>query len=70
MTGKHPKTKPEDGPRSDITVDPGIGSSKGTTMSGEDPRNPNGGSTCAADEMNPTSREGAGDADKRGRTKN
>ena len=68
MTGKHPKTKPEDRPRSDLDVDPGIGSSKGTTMSGEDPRNLDGGSTFEGDVMNQTSREGGVDPDQTGRT--
>lgn len=31
MSGKHPKTKPEARPRSDLNVDPGIGRSKGST---------------------------------------
>ena len=68
MSSKHPKTKPADRPRSDLDVDPGIGSSKGTTMSGQDPRNLDGGSTFEGDVMNQTSREGGVDPDQTGRT--
>ncbi len=68
MSSKHPKTKPGDRPRSDLDVDPGIGSSKGTTMSGEDPRDLDGGSTFEGDVMNQTTREGGADPNRTGRT--
>ncbi|MEZ0169248.1 hypothetical protein [Microvirga sp. TS319] len=58
MAGKHPKTKSEERPRSDLDVDPGIGRSKGTTMAGEDPHNLDGGSTF----------KGGIDPDRMGRT--
>ncbi|HKG21993.1 MAG TPA: hypothetical protein VKC34_08850 [Blastocatellia bacterium] len=68
MSRNHPKTKPGDRPRSDLDADPGIGSSKGTTMSGEDPRNLDGGSTFEGDVMNQTNREGGVDPNRTGRT--
>ena len=68
MSSKHPKTKPQDRPRSDLEVDPGIGTSKGTTISGEDPRVLDGGSTFEGDVMNETNPEGGVDPDRTGRT--
>jgi hypothetical protein len=68
MSSKHPKSKPGDRPRSDLDVDPGIGTSKGTTISGEDPRDLDGGSTFEGDVMNETTREGGVDPDRTGRT--
>ena len=68
MSSKHPKTKPGDRPRSDLDVDPGIGTSKGTTISGEDPRDLDGGSTFEGDVMNETTREGGVDPNRTGRT--
>jgi len=68
MSRNHPKTKPGDRPHSDLDADPGIGSSKGTTMSGEDPRNLDGGSTFEGDVMNQTNREGGVDPNRTGRT--
>ena len=69
MSGsKHPKTQSQDRPRSDLAVDPGIGTSKGTTMSGEDPRDLDGGSTFEGDVANQTTREGGVDPKKMGRT--
>jgi hypothetical protein len=68
VTGKHPKTQPQERPRSDLDVDPGIGRSKGTTMSGEDPRDLDGGSTFQGDVENQTNREGGVDPNRMGRT--
>jgi hypothetical protein len=68
MSGKHPKTKPDERQRSDLDVDPGIGASKGTTISGEDPREIDGTSTFEGDVMNETSRAGGVDPNRTGRT--
>jgi hypothetical protein len=68
MTGKHPKTKPQERPRSDLEVDPGIGRSKGSYMTGEDPRDLDGGSTFQGDVENQTNREGGVDQTRIGRT--
>jgi hypothetical protein len=65
---KHPKTQPKDRPRSDLDIDPGIGRSKGASMTGEDPRIVDGGSTMEGDVENETNREGGVDPDHRGRT--
>ena len=65
---KHPKTRADERQRIDERADPGIGSSKGTTMSGEDPRLIKGGSTVEGDLENDTNREGGIDPDKVGRT--
>ena len=67
-SNKHPKTQPQERPRSDLQVDPGIGASKGTTMTGEDPRDLDGGSTFEGDVANQTTREGGVDPGKLGRT--
>ncbi len=68
MTGKHPKTKPQERPIDDLNANPGIGCSKGTTMSGEDPRILDGDSTFEGDVANETNREGGVDPDRMGRT--
>jgi hypothetical protein len=68
VTGKHPKTQPQERPRSDLDVDPGIGRSKGSTMAGEDPRDLDGGSTFQADVENQTNREGGVNPNRMGRT--
>jgi hypothetical protein len=65
---KHPKTKPDERPRSDLQVDPGIGRSKGSFMTGEDPRDLDGGSTFQGDVENQTTRDGGVDPNKVGRT--
>jgi hypothetical protein len=65
---KHPKSKPGQRPRSDLDVNPGIGASKGSYMSGEDPRNLEGGSTFEGDVANETTREGGVDPNRIGRT--
>ena len=58
MTSKHPKTQPKDRPRSDLEVDPGIGRSKGSFGTGEDPRDLDGGSTFEGDTENQTDAQG------------
>jgi hypothetical protein len=68
MTGKHPKTKAQEGPGSDLKVNPGIGSSKGSYMTGEDPRTLDADSTFEGDVGNETKREGGVDPNKVGRT--
>ncbi len=67
MTSKHPKTQPQDRPRSDLAVDPGIGRSKGSFMTGEDPRDLDGGSTFEGDVENQTNPEGGIDKNDAGR---
>jgi hypothetical protein len=68
MSTKHPKTQPGDRPRDDLEVNPGIGSSKGSYMTGQDPRNLDGDSTFEGDVANETTPEGGIDPNKRGRT--
>jgi hypothetical protein len=68
MTSKHLKTKPQDRPRSDLDTDPGIGRSKGSFMTGEDPRDLDGGSTFQGDVENQTNPEGGVDPNRTGRT--
>ena len=68
MSNQHPKTQPKDRPRSDLEVDPGIGRSKGSFATGEDPRDLDGGSTFQGDVENQTNREGGVDPDRVGRT--
>jgi hypothetical protein len=67
MTGKHPKTtgRHVDG---DLKRDPGIGSSKGTFATGEDPRSIRADNTVEGDVGNETTREGGVDPRHRGRT--
>jgi hypothetical protein len=63
---KQPKTQaPTD---ADLNGNPGIGSSKGTTISGEDPETLEGGSTFEGDVENETTREGGVDPGHVGRT--
>jgi hypothetical protein len=52
MSNQHPKTQPKDRPRSDLVDDPGIGRSKGSFATGEDPRDLDGGSTFEGDTEN------------------
>jgi hypothetical protein len=54
--------------RSDFGVDPGIGTSTGTTISGEDRRDLEDGSSFEGDVMNHTMREGGVDPNRTGRT--
>lgn len=68
MTTKHPKTTQGDRPRNDLDRNPGIGSSKGSYMTGEDPRSLEGDSTFEGDVANETNREGGIDPNKMGRT--
>jgi hypothetical protein len=68
VTGKHPKTRPAERPNNSAEVDPGIGRSKGATISGEDPRSIDGDSTFTGDVKNETNREGGIDPNHMGRT--
>ena len=66
MTSKQPKTTtPTD---ADLKGNPGIGSSKGTTISGEDSDTIAGRSTSEGDVENETNSEGGVDPDHVGRT--
>ena len=65
-TTKHAKTKtPTD---ADLEGDPGIGTSKGRTMSGSDLSEIEGQSTFEGDVENDTTPQGGVDPDQRGRT--
>ena len=65
MSSKHMKTDvPSD---ADLKGNPGIGSSKGTTISGGDPRDLEGDSTFEGDVDNETTPEGGIDPDHRPR---
>jgi hypothetical protein len=64
-SAKQPKTStPTD---ADLKGDPGIGRSKGTTMSGESPRVIEGNSTFEGDVENDTTPEGGVDPNQVGR---
>ena len=66
MSAKHPKTDhPSD---ADLKGDPGIGATKGTTISGEDLDNIKADSTVEGDVANETTREGGVDPGHLGRT--
>jgi hypothetical protein len=63
---KQPKTRvPTD---ADLKANPGIGSSKGTTMAGEDPETIAAESTFEGDVENETTQEGGVDPSHVGRT--
>ncbi len=65
-SSKQPKTRvPTD---ADLKNNPGIGASKGTTMSGEDPGEIAADSTFEGDVENETNREGGVDPNHVGRT--
>jgi hypothetical protein len=65
-SSKQPKTRvPSD---ADLKGNPGIGASKGMTMSGEDPEIIAGDSTFEGDVENETTPEGGVDPDHVGRT--
>ncbi len=69
MSNKHPKVKAGTEPRSDLVTNPHIGDSKGAfAMTGEDPKDLDGGSTVEGDVMNQTTAEGGVDPAHRGRT--
>lgn len=68
MTGKHPKVRPGERPHNSAEVDPGIGRSKGTTISGQDPRLIEGESTFPGDVENETNAQGGIDPNRTGRT--
>jgi hypothetical protein len=67
---KHPPAgqEPDPLPRDDLKDDPGIGRSKGTTISGEDPHILSGENTEEGDVANDVTPTGAVDPDHRGRT--
>jgi hypothetical protein len=65
---KHPKTKASGGLGQDNDRNPGIGSSKGTTMGGFDPEDLEGNSTFEGDVMSETTRAGGVDPNRKGRT--
>lgn len=67
-TSKHPKTNPDDRPRDDIEDDPGIGRSKGTIATGEDPESIRGDNTVEGDVGNDTNPQGGVDPGHVGRT--
>jgi hypothetical protein len=67
MTGKHPKSTGSH-VDSDLKRNPGIGSSKGTFATGEDPRSVEADSTVEGDVENETTREGGVDPRHLGRT--
>ncbi|HEX2560172.1 hypothetical protein [Phenylobacterium sp.] len=58
-TSKHPPAGQAPAPRDDLEDNPGIGSSKGTTMSGEDPHILQGESGDEGDVENDTDATGA-----------
>jgi hypothetical protein len=67
---KHPPSghEPSRLPADDLDCDPGIGSSKGTTISGEDPHILSGENTSEGDVENDAAPGGGIDPDQRGRT--
>jgi hypothetical protein len=70
IMSKHPPSghTPTTLPADDLECDPGIGQSKGTTMSGEDPRELAGENTFEGDVDNETTRSGGVDPEHRGRS--
>jgi hypothetical protein len=68
MSGKHAETRPAERPHDSAEVDPGIGRSKGTTISGQDPRLIEGESPFPGDVENETNAQGGIDLDRTGRT--
>ena len=69
-THKHPLSghTPDPLPADDLECDPGIGSSRGTTMAGEDPDLIAGENTSEGDVANDTNRTGGVNENERGRT--
>jgi hypothetical protein len=67
---KHPPPgrEPDPLPADDLDCDPGIGASKGTTISGEDPHLLDGENTSEGDVENDTTPQGGVDPDQRQRT--
>jgi hypothetical protein len=67
---KHPPSgkTPDPLPADDLDCDPGIGSSKGTTISGEDPHILAGENTSEGDVENDTTPSGGVDPNQRQRT--
>ena len=71
-TSKHPPSghTPTTLPRDDLEDNPGIGASKGTTISGEDPEILEGENTYEGDVENDTDAAGAVTPQERHRTNN
>jgi hypothetical protein len=67
---KHPPPgrEPDPLPANDLDCDPGIGASKGATISGEDPTWIEGETTVEGDVANDAAPGGGIDPDQRGRT--
>ena len=65
---KHPQSGDAPQLRDDLNDNPGIGASKGTTISGEDPSFAEGENTIEGDVANETTEGGGIDPDQRGRT--
>jgi hypothetical protein len=65
---KHPKAKPGETPRDDLKRNPGIGSSKGTFATGEDPASIEADSTVEGDIANDTTPQRSVDPRHLGRT--
>jgi hypothetical protein len=68
-SSKHPKTKDDrDRPRDDLERNPGIGSSKGSFATGEDPESIEADNTVEGDTLNDTTAQGGVDPRHTGRT--
>lgn len=69
-SAKHPLSghEPEPFPADDLDCNPGIGSSRGTTMAGEDPDLIEGENTIEGDVGNDSGLGGGIDPEQRGRT--
>jgi hypothetical protein len=67
-SNRHPKPHVGKKPRDDLQQNPGIGSSKGSFASGEDPEETAGDSTVEGDIANDTTRAGGIDPKQLGRT--
>ena len=65
---KHPPSGETPPLRDDLKDNPGIGQSKGTTISGENPSFASGENTVEGDVANDTTPQGGIDPDQRGRT--
>ena len=69
-TSKHPQPghEPDPLPADDLKQNPGIGSSRGTTIAGADPEEIEGANTEEGDVANDVTYGGGIDPDQRGRT--
>lgn len=68
MSGNKHDVTPDVTPRDDLEANPGIGTSKGTWGTGEDPEDIEGDNTVEGDVMNDVTPAGGVDPDQRGRT--